>query len=87
MTDLQQECRRFYSRAAWKRLRKYVLRNAPLCAHCEKEGRIAVATDADHNPPLIEQLRTGLSGLDQQLIQPLCKSCHSRKTAREMRSC
>jgi len=84
MDSLQLECRRFYSRAAWKHARAAMLRHSPICVFCYKEGRVVIATDVDHNPPLIEQLAKGCSGLEFDKLQTLCKSCHSSKTAREM---
>ena len=54
------------------------LRRYPLCVHCESAGRVTAATDVDHVIP-----HRG----DETLFwrednwQPLCKPCHSRKTA------
>lgn len=65
----------------WRKARLTYLRQHPLCVHCEREGRVTAATDVDHITP-----HRG----DQELFwdaannwQPLCKSCHSRKTATE----
>ncbi|WP_174258324.1 HNH endonuclease signature motif containing protein [Variovorax sp. PBL-H6] len=60
--------------AAWQRLRASVLAGEPLCRQCTAEGRTTVATDVDH--------RDGNPGNNDALnLQPLCHSCHSRKTA------
>lgn len=84
MNAQETECRRFYSRKAWKDLRAWQLRHFPLCAHCSAINRTTPAVDVDHNPPLIEQLAAGESGLDRLKVQSLCHSCHSAKTRREM---
>lgn len=64
----------------WRKARLAWLKKHPLCAACEKEGRVEPATDLDHIVP-----HKG----DRQLFwdssnwQGLCKACHSRKTATE----
>lgn len=60
--------------AKWRRLRAYVLRNEPLCRHCKR----APATDVDH---IVPRAKGGTDAMTN--LQPLCKSCHSRKTATE----
>jgi len=57
----------------------YLAKN-PLCAECEKAGRLTPATEVHH----IVAIADGGSDRDENL-QPLCKSCHSRKTAKESR--
>ena len=62
----------------WRRLRKLVIHREPLCRQCKKEGRLTLATEVDHIIPLAQG---GTNELDN--LQPLCHSCHSRKTAKE----
>jgi 5-methylcytosine-specific restriction endonuclease McrA len=62
----------------WRAIRKMVLDREPLCRYCAKQGRLVVATEVDHvNNDTFD------NSLDA--LQPLCKSCHSSKTAQEQR--
>lgn len=64
----------------WRRLRRRVLAEQPLCTdpfnlHSE-DNRTEIATDVDHIVPRAD------GGTDERgNLQPLCHSCHSRKTA------
>lgn len=62
---------------AWRRLRAMVLADSPLCAECERDGRVTLATDVHHKTPLREGGENTFGNLE-----PLCHSCHSRVTAR-----
>lgn len=66
--------------ARWQRARKVYLAAHPLCVHCEAAGRTMAATEVDHVKP-----HRGDRALfwDATNWQPLCRSCHSRKTATE----
>jgi len=64
--------------STWRRLRRMVLNREPLCRECLKEGRLTPATEVDHIIPLASG---GTNDLEN--LQPLCHSCHSRKTAKE----
>jgi len=63
---------------SWRRLRRLVLNAEPLCRECKRNGRIMLATEVDH---IVPRANGGTNDFDN--LQPLCKSCHSRKTARE----
>jgi 5-methylcytosine-specific restriction protein A len=64
----------------WQRLRLAVLAERPLCEDCKLRNVVAEATEVDHidgKGPL------GPRGYDLDNLRPLCKRCHSRKTARD----
>lgn len=64
----------------WRKSSKAFLQEHPLCTQCQRDGRLIPATEVDHIIP---------HGGNRKLFwnkknwQPLCKSCHSRKTALE----
>lgn len=62
--------------ARWKRIRAIILAREPVCVIC----RLNPATEVDHIKPLAEGGTHEVKNL-----QPLCKSCHSKKTVRENR--
>lgn len=64
----------------WRRLRAMILARQPLCVMCLAENRVTPAIELDHIVPL----RDGGDNSEDNL-QPLCKSHHSRKTARDVR--
>ena len=63
---------------AWQKLRKYVLLHQPVCKGFDGEHCGRAAQEVDHILPLSEG---GTNDLDN--LQGLCKSCHSKKTARD----
>lgn len=73
------DVRQWYRKPIWKALRRRVLLEAPLCRHCESRGEITFATDVDHIAPHRGQWDLFV---DYGNLQPLCASCHSRKTQR-----
>lgn len=64
----------------WRTARQGYLAHHPLCAECQRHGRITPATVVDHMIP-----HKGDKKLfwDRDNWQPLCKACHDAKTARE----
>lgn len=64
----------------WRAARNRYLAQHPLCKECFGAGRLNAATAVDHIVP-----HKGDKKLfwDKSNWQPLCASCHSRKTATE----
>lgn len=70
----------FYHTPQWRKLRALKIKNNPLCLHCERKGYLNPATEVDHIIPIVDDQSLAL---DYSNLQSLCKSCHSRKTAKE----
>lgn len=68
-----------YNRKAWLTLRAQVLQAEPLCRECSKRGRVEAAAMVDH----IEPVTAGGAFYDWDNLQPLCNSCHAKKSACE----
>lgn len=64
----------------WRKVRRAYLLKHPLCVECTEEEQVTAATVVDHIIP-----HKGDKALfwDSKNWQPLCKSHHDRKTARE----
>jgi len=71
---------KFLLSSRWKKLREKKLSDSPVCEQCKKRGVIVPGREVDHIKPRSERPDLSLS-IDN--LQTLCKSCHSRKTARE----
>ena len=65
----------------WNRARAVFLSEHPLCRECERQGVLTPATVVDHIQP-----HRGDYALfwDQENWQPLCATCHGRKTIAEV---
>ena len=70
---------KIYNSKKHKIWRSAILTKNPICVECQKRGKIVEAKEADHITP-IEQ---GGEPYDLANGQGLCKSCHSKKTAKE----
>lgn len=62
--------------AAWRKLRKQVLAEEPLCRHCAAQGLTVPATEVDH--------MRGAADNSRDALQALCKPCHSIKTMADL---
>jgi 5-methylcytosine-specific restriction endonuclease McrA len=64
--------------ATWRKMRKIVLAEEPLCRECMKQGRITAGNQVDH--------MDGNSHNNARInLQVLCVPCHARKTSSEMK--
>lgn len=64
----------------WRKYRSAFLKEHPLCAECERNNRITLATVVDHIIPHKGNKRLFW---DSDNHEALCERCHNRKTAKE----
>lgn len=77
----------FYDSGRWKKFRKEVLSEQPICADPfgihKEHGEVVASTQVDH-------IIARRDRLDLELVldnaQGVCHSCHSKKTREEMQS-
>ncbi len=74
-----QAAHRLYYHARWRRIRRNVLMQHPLCQRCEAQGRVTAATIVNHNPPHGGDVERFWAGP----FEALCKPCHDGPTRRE----
>lgn len=75
--DRDPESNKRYGRR-WRKIRDRYIFAHPLCEQCFKEERVTAAEEVHH----IKPLAAGGTHDDENLMS-LCKSCHSRITARQ----
>lgn len=74
----------FYATTRWKKVRKYVLTQEPLCRECLFGNKVRPATIVDHIVPISEESSDELKfGLDN--LQPICDYHHRVKTNNDKR--
>ena len=74
------EYRKLYDLRAWRKLRRLVLTEDPLCAMCAAIDRVTVADVVDHIVPHKGDLTLFFA---RENLQPLCDTCHSKHKQRE----
>jgi len=72
----------FYHTNAWKLASKRFLEDNPLCIECQKSGRLKPSIITDHIIP--KDICS--DPWDSDNFQPLCKNCHSIKSAKDKTS-
>ena len=65
----------FYHTVRWRKRRARQLAEHPLCAMCEKQGKVTAATVADHVTPHRGNAEKFWNGE----LQSLCSTCHSAR--------
>lgn len=78
----RREAWRWLASSRWLRLRAWYLARHPLCERCKLAGRIRPATEIHHKIPRREAPHLALRSSN---LEALCKPCHSRETAEELR--
>lgn len=71
--------RAFYGSARWQKLRARFRARNPLCAECDRNGRVTPMNVVDH----IVAMRDGGDPWDWANLQPLCTPCHQVKRGQE----
>ena len=73
-----------HNTSRWRKFSAKVLREEPLCRHCQAKGLVRPSEEADHIIPLeVDDSEANAYGRDG--VQALCKGCHRIKTAMEYR--
>lgn len=72
--------RHLYNNDRWRNARAQYLFTHEWCAECLKRGKHTLATEVDHKKPHKGDVHLFWARWNWQ---PLCKSCHSKKTMRE----
>lgn len=62
----------------WRKIRKTYITAHPLCEECKRQGKITPAEEVHHIKPLSDG-----GTHDYENLMSLCKSCHSKITAKE----
>jgi 5-methylcytosine-specific restriction endonuclease McrA len=78
-TATERQQRRFLHTGSkqWRAIRQQVLDREPLCRDCAARGLVTVATEVDH-------IAGDTADNRLEALMPLCKPCHSHKTACEL---
>ena len=76
------EIRRARTSHRYRAMRRAFLRANPLCRPCRERGHTAAAVEIDHIEPVTKAPERFWDETDWQ---PICRSCHEGKSARELR--
>lgn len=72
--------RKFYLTNAWRKCRKAVIEEQPLCSVCSTTSKPVPADVVDHTIPY--EVNNDL-GLDPDNLKPMCHQCHGKKSAQD----
>lgn len=77
-TDMRELRRKAYNLTAWRKLREAHLKSHPVCAECERQGRVRPASQVHH---IISPFRRGqvdyVKLLDPNNLESICPVCHA----------
>jgi 5-methylcytosine-specific restriction protein A len=81
------DMRWFYNSRKWRNFSKAYKQRNPICVECEQEGIVTPSKVTDHIDTF-EVCPEGfdLDNLKDEYFQPLCSSCHNKKSGREAHS-
>ena len=69
----------FYHSKQWRMLRNWYIKKYPICAECNRQGKLTAGYCVDH----IRPISIGGNKIDISNLQTLCESCHAKKSAQE----
>lgn len=76
----------FYNSSKWRKTSKAFRMLNPLCVECERNGKVSASNVADHIRGLGFLLKKDMDPYDHKELQPLCSSCHNRKSGSESKN-
>lgn len=77
--------RAIYFTRRWRDTRRRVLSQRPLCAECDRHGRVTLAAHVHHTVPLQTfYLDDPDRAFNESELEGLCVSCHSTLTRQEV---
>jgi|TARA_R110002153_G_scaffold216051_1_gene368675 5-methylcytosine-specific restriction protein A len=80
----KKDMRWFYNSRTWRKFSQLYKQRNTLCFHCEQLGIYEPAKVTDHLKTYEEEPKGfDLSALNDKYMQPLCSSCHNKKSGRE----
>ncbi|PCJ18015.1 MAG: hypothetical protein COB02_11845 [Candidatus Cloacimonadota bacterium] len=72
--------KKLYNLRTWRRLSKQYRLDNPLCAECQRQGKVYASEVVDH---IIDHKGDYSLFWNKDNLQALCMPCHNRKTAQE----
>lgn len=82
-TNRNKDYAKFYKSSAWKKVRDTIMkRNGGLCTRCKQFDMITAADVVDHIIPISSNWDLRFTSVN---LQPLCHSCHAKKTGEDTR--
>lgn len=84
MHERVKDMRWFYNDRRWRKFSKRFKAKNTLCASCKEKGFYVPTKVTDHIKTYEEEPKGfDLDNLQDKYMQPLCTSCHNKKSGRE----